>query len=114
VGFFDTPAVKDLKKCAQLIGILYGQAHTGTLSEADRDDAVYNGDLKDRLRISYAAASREIGASRALRAATNSARDECDTICRESSRRHVVANAAAAGRAAEQAILDILQTRGRR
>jgi Protein of unknown function (DUF2510) len=108
VGLFDTLAMKDLKKQAEQIGILYGQARTGRLSEADRDDAVQNDDIRAGLRQAYEAASKDVGSRQALKAAMKSARDQCDAICYVSSRHGGPPNYDDARRAAEEAVRGIL------
>jgi hypothetical protein len=66
--------VKQLKKEAELIGGLCGQAQVGDLSWADVADVIGNGGSRERMQEAFSAAVGDVGESKALKAAHKAAR----------------------------------------
>jgi hypothetical protein len=75
MGLFSTAAMKELKKQAELIGSLHGDAYVGTMQWADVADVVANKDFQTRLRGAFDAASRDVGEKKALKAALSTAKN---------------------------------------
>jgi len=74
VALFDTPAVKELKRHAQLIGSMHGQVYLGHLPQRDLEDVVHDQEMRLRLRRAYDAAVADVGEKKALKAAVSETR----------------------------------------
>jgi hypothetical protein len=72
---FGPASVKQLKKEAEFIGSLFGQAHVGDLSWNDVADVVGNDGFRERLQTAFSAAAGEVGEKKALKAALKTARN---------------------------------------
>jgi hypothetical protein len=75
VALFAPASVKRLRKEAELIGDLFGQAHVGDLSSADVADVVAHSEFRERLQTAFAAAAEEVGEKKALKEALKTARN---------------------------------------
>jgi len=82
MGLFDTPAVKELKKQAHFIGGLHGQVHLGHFLAGDLNDLVHDEAQRAQLRDAFAAAARDVGDQKALKAAVKSANLGADSFAR--------------------------------
>lgn len=74
MGLFESSAVKELKKQAELIGGICGQAQVGDLAWSDVDDVISNSSFQERLRAAFATAAAEVGDEKALRLVLRAAR----------------------------------------
>lgn len=74
MGLFTPQSVKALKKEAELIGNLHGQAFLGHISQADVADVVGHEDFRARLRLAFDEAAVEVGEQKALKAAASAAK----------------------------------------
>jgi hypothetical protein len=72
--------VKELKKEAELIGGMCGQAHVGDLSWSDVDDVIANDGFRERLRAAFSSAAQEVGEAKALKAALKAARYSAEAV----------------------------------
>ncbi len=73
MGFFDPPSVKDLRKQAEFVGGLHGQAHLGHIGYGDVRDVVNDADWRAKLRAAFVTASAEVGEDKARKAAIKAA-----------------------------------------
>ena len=74
MALFDTPAVKELKKQSGFIGGMFGQVGLGQLPANDLTDLVNNRLWRARLRDAFAAASADVGETKATNVAVKAAR----------------------------------------
>jgi hypothetical protein len=74
VALFSTTAVKELKKQAGAIGGMFGQVGLGQLSANDLTDLVNSAEARVSLRDAFAAASADVGETKATNIAVKAAR----------------------------------------
>jgi hypothetical protein len=75
VALLASASVKQLRKEAELIGILFGKAHVGDLSWADVRDVVADAGFRERLQTAFAVAAKDVGEKKALKEALKTSRN---------------------------------------